>query len=213
MSQQISHFEELKLVPGQKMQLEIDSHTKIRGDSILIGYRADRAILVTTPVSNGAPVSVKIGTSTAVRFFANQANSVCAFRTDIIHVTQAIFPHFFLAAPLLIEVGEVRKATRAKVVVPCSIFLATDGKPQHGSMLDLSVDGARISCGNLGSKITDQFNIIVKIQILGLDKIMKIPCIVRSITENGTGKFYGVQFTNTKNDDKIAMHAFVMSNV
>jgi len=213
MEQQISNFDELRLLPGQKMHVELDSYRKLKSECTLIGYKTDRAIILTTPMVDNAPATIKVGAAAAVRFFANQANSVCAFRTEVIHVAQTVFPHIFLENPMLIEVGEIRKATRARVDAPCSLFISNDSKPQAGIVVDLSIDGARIHSKDLGTATGDEIQIIVKFKILGFDKIMKIPCIVRSISDNATGKFYGVQFVQTKNDEKIALHAIVMSNV
>jgi len=213
MEQQITNFDELRLLPGQKMQIELDSYRKIRTECVLIGYKTDRAIILSTPLIENVPATIKVGSTAAVRFFANQANSVCAFRSEVIHVAQSVFPHIFVENPMLIEVGEIRKATRAKIDAPCSLFVSEEGKPQAGLVLDISIDGARIHSKDLGITLGDEFQMIVKFMILGFDKIMKIPCVVRSISDNATGKYYGIQFVQTRNDEKIALHAIVMSNI
>lgn len=206
-------FEELRLLPGQKMQVSIDSYTEVRDDCSYIGMRASKSILVTTPVVNGAPLSIKVGTGAAVRFFANNVNSVCAFHSHVIHVTQAIFPHLHLALPTDLQLGEVRKAVRAKVNLPCTGVSDKSDKHEPGLIDDLSVNGARYRCKGLRAESGDTIRLVTRLEILGMKRIVELDAIVRSVNRVKQIYAYGLQFTDLKNDDKIALHAFVMSNL
>ena len=67
-------FEDLRLLPGQALQLEIEGYTNDRDRSVLVGYRAGNGLIVTTPVINGAPMSLRLGTPLNVRLFVSSCS-------------------------------------------------------------------------------------------------------------------------------------------
>ena len=61
---------------------------------MLLGYRPHHSIIVTTPIINGSPMTLKLGMKLAVRLFAQQVNSACAFRSEILHVSRAPYAQY-----------------------------------------------------------------------------------------------------------------------
>ncbi len=206
-------FDDLRLLPGHNVQLELDSYTTIRDSSFFVGYRRGGSVMVTTPLVKGVALSVKIGTKVKVRFFADKLSSACAFRTEVIHVSTVPFPHLHLAVPNQFELGEVRKAVRARVEVICTLLVKDRQSKQSGIIKDLSINGCRLETvdivGESGSVMKLGFRLIV----VGVEKVVKVSALVRSSTETEDGFVTGVEFMDVKGEDRIAMQAYVMAHL
>ena len=138
-------FEDLRLLPGQALQLEIEGYTNDRDRSVLVGYRAGQGLIVTTPLVNGTPMSLKLGTPLNVRLFATQMNCACAFHTEVVHIARAPYPHMHLAQPTSLVLGEVRASVRARVNLIASLHYGQDLQQKTSARIrDLSLGGARV---------------------------------------------------------------------
>ena len=207
-------FEDLKLLPGQALQLEFEGYSTERDRASLVGYMPGRSIIVSTPVKNGSPLSLKTGMALAVRFFATQINSACAFKTEVIHVSRAPFAHLHLAMPAELVLGEVRSSVRAKVNLICS--LDSGNEDQHKSsakIRDLSLGGARLECKTLPVQNGQTLTITAQLSVSGIDRIITLSGIVRSINVEEKNVSCGVQFTDMSDSDRITLHAYVLTNL
>ncbi|UTW49661.1 flagellar brake protein [Bacterioplanoides sp. SCSIO 12839] len=207
-------FEELKLLPGQAIQLEFDGYSDERDRSSLVGYMAGRSIIVSTPMKNGSPLPLKNGMPLAVRFFAAQWNSACAFKTEVIHVSRIPFAHIHLAMPKELVLGEVRSSVRAKVSLICSVLYGTEQQHKVSARItDLSLGGARIVARQLPVVEGDNLTITAQVSVSGVDRIIKVSAIVRSVNTEETQVAVGVQFQEMSDSDRITLHAYVLTNL
>lgn len=207
-------FEELKLLPGQAIQLEFDGYSDERDRSSLVGYMAGRSIIVSTPMKNGSPLPLKNGMPLAVRFFAAQWNSACAFKTEVIHVSRIPFAHIHLAMPNELVLGEVRSSVRAKVSLICSVLYGTEQQHKVSARItDLSLGGARIVARQLPVVEGDNLTITAQVSVSGVDRIIKVSAIVRSVNTEETQVAVGVQFQEMSDSDRITLHAYVLTNL
>lgn len=205
-------FEDLKLLPGQALQLEFDGYSNERDRALLVGYMPGRSIIVSTPVKNGSPLSLKNGMSLAVRFFATQINSACAFKTEIVHVSRAPFAHLHLAIPKELVLGEVRSSVRANVKLICSVMYGTDYNNKTASKItDLSLGGARLECASLPVEEGQELRITAQLTVSGIDRIITLVAITRSVNVEEKTVSVGVQFTDMSDSDRIMLHAYVLS--
>ena len=206
-------FESLQLMPGQPLQLELDGYTNDRDRSILVGYRPGKSIIVTTPVVNGHPITVKLETGVNVRLFANKINGACAFRTQIIHVSMAPFPHLHLAMPTQLFLGEVRKAVRAKVNIQATLVF--EGERSNAEIIDLSTDGGRVRTRAQAFEAGEQISVITKLNLGSVEKVMRLQAIIRSFVldeDRGTCTI-GLQWHKLDENDTIALQAYVLSRL
>jgi c-di-GMP-binding flagellar brake protein YcgR len=205
-------FEDLKLLPGQALQLEFDGYSNERDRALLVGYMPGRSIIVSTPVKNGSPLSLKNGMSLAVRFFATQINSACAFKTEIVHVSRAPFAHLHLAIPKELVLGEVRSSVRANVKLICSVMYGADCNNKTASKItDLSLGGARLECASLPVEEGQELRITAQLTVSGIDRIITLVAITRSVNVEEKTVSVGVQFTDMSDSDRIMLHAYVLS--
>ncbi|WP_225675921.1 hypothetical protein [Thalassolituus marinus] len=71
-----TRFEDLKLLPGQPLQLDFEGYSSDRDRSLLVGYRAGQGIIVTTPIVNGSPLGAEAG-YTAGGTFVRDSGKFC----------------------------------------------------------------------------------------------------------------------------------------
>jgi c-di-GMP-binding flagellar brake protein YcgR len=210
----VARFEDLKLLPGQPMQLDFEGYSNERDRSVLLGYRPHHSIIVTTPIINGSPMTLKLGMKLAVRLFAQQVNSACAFRSEILHVSRAPYAHIHLAMPDEVITGEVRKSVRARVKLIVSIHHGPALERQCSAMVtDLSIGGARICAKQLPVASGDQIRISAQLEVSGVERIISINGIVRSYQEEEGQCAIGVQFNEINDADRVMLHAYVLSSI
>lgn len=209
-----TRFEDLKLLPGQPMQLEFEGYSNERDRSLLVGFFAGHGMIVTNPIKNGSPLPVKNEMELAVRFFAAQLNSACAFRTRILHVARIPYAHLHLALPEKLILGEVRGSVRAKVSLICSVVYGTDQEHKASAKIcDISLGGSRIYCASLPVEEGQEIKVVAQITVSGIDRIITLTGIVRSLLVEEVGVTAGVQFTEMSDSDRITLHAYVLSNL
>ncbi|UXD86749.1 flagellar brake protein [Thalassolituus hydrocarboniclasticus] len=214
MEEKHTRFEDLRLMPGQPLQLDFEGYTSERDRSVLIGYRAGQSIIVTTPLVNGSPMVLKLGASLAVRLFATQMNCACAFRTEIIHISRAPYPHLHLAMPGSMVLGEVRSSVRAKVSLIASVHYGENFSQKCSAMIkDLSLGGARLEAKMLPVEVGETIQLTAQVAVSGIERIIKLDAIVRAITKETGGVGVGLQFQTMSDSDRITLHAYVLSNI
>lgn len=207
-------FEDLRLLPGQPLQLEFDGYTHDRDKCQLLGYRAGHSIIISTPMVNGSPMALKLGMGLAVRLFAQQMNSACAFRTEITHISRAPYAHLHLAMPSSIVMGEVRKSVRAVVNLICAVHYGHELQQKSSAMIrDLSLGGARLTAKQLPVMDGEAIELTAQVSVSGIERIIKTQGVVRTVQADKDGLQVGVQFLAMNDADRIAMHAYVLSHL
>lgn len=138
-------FSDMNMRPGQPVQLQLTRSDHARLYSLLIGYLAERAVIVTTPALSLTNDAYSLIEGEAVVCRAFSGRRAFAFQTDVLRIAQAPFPHLYLRYPQQIEAVVVRKATR--VPFRKEITLRVDGATDPPSVVvlsDLSLTGAGI---------------------------------------------------------------------
>lgn len=214
MEEKRTRFEDLRLLPGQVLQLDFDGYTSDRDKALLIGYRAGQGIIVSTPVVNGSPMVLKLGAGLAVRLFATQMNCACAFRTEVVHISRAPYPHLHLAMPEALVLGEVRSSVRARVSLITSVHYGSGFQQKSSAMVrDLSLGGARLQAKMLPVVAGEEIKLTAQVAVSGIERIVTLDGIVRSVTQEEGGIGLGVQFVGMSDSDRITLHAYVLSNI
>lgn len=210
-------FDSLKLLPGQALQLEFEGYDSTRDRSSLVGYQRGRGVMISTPTKQGVPMSVKPKTKVKVRLFVNQINGACAFESEIVHVSIIPFPHLHITWPARLFIGEVRKSIRATVHIVASVMVPVDGKKKTMTSVidDLSTNGARIHGHDLGVMEGDEIDLVFKLDVSQVERILHVKSIVRSAQFNEAKGvyFYGLQFIDVEETETITLHAYVLTRL
>jgi len=210
-------FEELKLQPGQRLQLDIADYSTTRDISNLIGYCAGQSIIVTTPQYNGAAIKVMPDTKVTVRFFSQTLNGAGAFRSQILHASATPYPHMHLAVPEKVFLGEVRRAVRARVNLPTSVHCTVNGGEQKltSCITDISVLGARVERLPDGVTLEEGQEVLLvsRIAVSGVDCTVKVRSIIRNAGHGRNGAMMGVEFTEVDNTTRVLLHGYTLSQM
>ena len=214
MEEKRTRFEDLRLLPGQPLQLDFDGYTSDRDKALLIGYRANQGIIVSTPVVNGSPMVLKLGAGLTVRLFAPQMNCACAFRTEVVHISRAPYSHLHLAMPENLVLGEVRSSVRARVSLITAVHYGEGFAKQSSAMVrDLSLGGARLQAKMLPVMNGEEIKLTAQVSVSGVERIINLNGIVRSVTQEDGVVGLGVQFVSMSDSDRITLHGYVLSNI
>jgi hypothetical protein len=208
-------FDDLKLLPGAKLDLRSDQYAFLKGIGVYIGCLSKKSIIVSTPAVNGVPISCKPGNKLVVRLFVNHLNCACAFRTEIVHIAVSPYPHLFLSIPDDIEVGAVRNSIRANVNLPCLVTSSAPyrKKNQPVFITNLSIDGAKIESADFMGEPGEAISLVTKIKVLGMETTVNIQGIIRSFDERGEAFTYGVQFLDIDDLLRLNLYAYVLSEI
>ena len=208
-------FLDLKLVPGQIFQLEFEGYTSSRDKSVLIGYRRNGSLIVSTPLIQGVLANVKSEEKVTIRFFSAKISSACAFQTQVMYSSKSPYPHIHLKLPDSVIIGEVRKSVRAEVEVVTKIeyFLDLEPKSTSAKIVDLSMNGARMLGRKFDFKVESDILLEFNIEVSEISLDLKIKARVRSISAIPQGFAVGLQFEDIPPNEKIALQAFVLSKV
>lgn len=215
MEEQKADFWDLKLLPGQILYLEFEGYTKTREKSVLVGYRRHGSLIVTTPYENGTPIKVKNDEPINVRLFVGKRNSACAFQTNVLFATNAPFHHMHLKMPEYVITGEIRKSVRAEVEIISRLSFEENGEAKNttAKILDLSFNGSRIAGKRFEFTEGTAIKLDFELQVAGIEVTVSVPGIVRSIQEIDNGMSAGVQFEDVDDFHKIAIQAYVLSQI
>ncbi|NVK36645.1 MAG: flagellar brake protein [Gammaproteobacteria bacterium] len=211
MDENSADFMDLKLSPGQLLQLEFEGYMGERDKSVLVGYRRHASILVTTPIGRTAKVGEKLN----VRFFYGRLSSACAFQSEVLHTTKLPFAHMHIRIPESVVVGEVRQNVRADVEVVARVDYTLKGDKQTttAKIVDLSLNGARILGRKFEFDSGDEILLIFKINVTEIEYEITVQATVRSVSTIDKGLAVGLQFHDLPANDKIALQAFVLTHV
>ena len=215
MEERTAQFMDMKLIPGQVLQLEFEGYTSIRERSVLVGYRRNGSVIVSTPLINGVLANVKAGEQINVRFFAGKMSSACAFTTEVLTSSKSPYAHIHLKIPDAVMVGEVRQSVRADVEVVTKIkyTLKGESKGTTAKIVDLSMNGARILGRTFDFETGVEVMLVFLLEVTGIQYEISVKSIVRSIAEIEKGYAVGLQFVDVPPSDQIALQAFVLSKV
>ncbi|EAT12374.1 flagellar brake protein [Bermanella marisrubri] len=215
MEEQQADFWDLKLLPGQILYLEFEGYTKTREKSVLVGYRRNGSLIVTTPYENGTPIKVRNDEPINVRLFVGKRNSACAFQTHVLFATNVPFQHIHLKMPDYVITGEIRKSVRAEVEIISRLSFEGNGEVKNttAKILDLSFNGARIAGKRFEFEAGTAIDLEFELQVAGIEVTVNVPGVVRSIQEIDNGMSAGVQFEDVDDLHKIAIQAYVLSQI
>lgn len=214
-------FSDLRLSPGDIMQLQFEDDFEERYFSRLIGYLEGKSIIITTPVDDGKVLRVRSGQSVVVRTMASSAAGAFSSYVEAIGVSPYHYLH--IGFPADISMNEVRQSPRVGIdlVVSASNTSNSSGSEKKaGVIIDISTTGARLQVESELGGVGDEIDIIAQLSVSNIDRIITIPAIIRSRLQSpkqdnqGNPKpTYGVEYKLTHEDDRVFLHAFVYENI
>lgn len=199
-----------KLSPKVGTTLKLDFEGPVlHAATKLIGYLANRSILVSTPSKNGKPLLFKPGRIVMVRFMINQR--IAGFKSSVLEEHLHPYPYLHLEYPDEVEFIQIRNAPRVDVQIIVSVYPENGlDNEKSGILTDLSRSGSKLLMRDDLFKPGDPLRISFKLKIDNQEKIMQIEALARSRGTSGESSVaYGIEFVDLEDQQRVLLDAYV----
>jgi c-di-GMP-binding flagellar brake protein YcgR len=179
-------FADMRLRCGHPLNMQLGRIEYSRLYSKLVGYLADRSVIVTTPPVSGDAFSIIEGDQFVCRAFSGR--SAFAFKTHVLKVAPLPFSHLHLAYPQEVQSVVVRKATRVDTHLPAQFSGQAPAKEfsEDAMVLDISPAGACVAAAPKLAVAGD--TVTVKMSRASDQQEMLLSAIVRSVNRDEVPK-------------------------
>ncbi len=212
--------DQLKLQPGDAIQLQFSDDNKKRFYVKLIGYLPGHSVIVTTPRVDGKITIIKQNQHFVVRLLSG--NTVCGFSAKLIHSSARPYPYLHISYPDELETTIVRKSQRLTINWIVIVQNEEPEKafyiPETATIIDISTGGAFIkSDRSLGEK-GDLLTLTTKLIVGDIEHTLTLPSIIRRAEQpDDVSKehrySYGLEFLLAEETDKLILHGFVYEQI
>lgn len=208
-------FEELKLHPGDRLQLEIPTPQRdLRYFTTLIGYIRGLSVLVRTPTANNLPMPMREGETVVLRGFSGL--DAFSFECEVVRVCQAPFHYLHLSFPKEILIKPLRKEVRVKVKLPVKVIPKGGVLATHAAITNVSIAGIQIeSDEDFGGK-DDEVDVSFRftIQPNDYEAHLEAQAVIQKVTvqDNPSGGIafqYGVKLLHLHSSQAILLQNLI----
>lgn len=183
----------------------------------LIGYIKGVSILVTTPLVNGIPITLRDGEQVEVRMVTG--SNICVFSTTLQRICISPNHYMHLEYPSVVRIQELRKSPRARVNLSATATSA-QGSQEIVHIVNLSPHGAQIhvpaKVGQKGDSLKLVFHAVVDDlkTTLELDtQIQHVHPTRPSRSEEEGMLEYGLAFRNVPAENALWLNALVYQHI
>lgn len=211
-------FEDLKLGYGYPLQLQVQVEGQVqRATSKLVGCVSGQGLLIAPPRGKAR---LRSGQKVVVRIMVG--NGICLFPALIQSVVTQPMPMMQLSYPKQVNFKEIRGATRVDVKVPIQAvnMSSLPERTSDGVIADISTSGARLEVADPVGDVGDELQLKGTVNVGPIQRELDIQGVIRSRVERSTREIeenlpavYGIEFTETDEDQLLLLYAFVYSEL
>jgi c-di-GMP-binding flagellar brake protein YcgR len=206
-------FDDLALQPGEMLQ--VHSALEVTGDFLpvgLLGYLKNQTLIVTNPIAAGKVVPVKEGTPYNVKGFSGTLHFT--FKAKVLKVHAQPYPHMHIEYPKLVYATKIRKALRALVNLPATLYSPVTQKHTAVILKDISVGGGQLVLPSPIGRKDGKYTLSFMIKLAeDLEEEVRTEVIVRTLdTQDAKGTTtytMGVQFLDLDKGARLLVMTFV----
>lgn len=209
-------FRALSVPVGTVITLDMASPAR-RDQVSLIGYKADKALVVSIP-EKALKNELEEGSLLKARFLIK--TGFVNFAARVMSIVAEPFPHMYLSYPSSVEIRKVRSSERIKTRISANIdsdFNIDAVWPKEGVIEDLSKTGAKIRSrdrlGEFGHELLLDFDLELRdmVRNVGLAAIIRNAHVESEVM--GEPHFvFGVQFLELNDDARLILNNFIYEN-
>lgn len=215
-------FDDLKLLPGYPLQVQVQASTGIseRYPCRYIGAVPGRALILSVPRVNGRLLRLRPGQKVVARMMV--ANGVGVFSCAVESQLNEPYPLLHLEYPEEVGFKGIRQSTRVEVGLPVSVLnhSSLEAAPMEGNVADISLSGARLEVAQVLGQMGDKIQLSAQVNVAGLSRELTIEATIRSRVERSTQEreqkvpvVYGVEFIQTDEEQRLLLAAYVYSRI
>jgi hypothetical protein len=213
-------FEDMKLIYGYPLQLQASNSAgqPERFSCRLIGCLPGRSILLSVPKLAGKLVRFRAGQKVVARLMVD--NGIGIFVSAIEAQTADPYPILHINYPDNVSFKGIRGATRVAIDEPIQVLnpAIADGEAVMGSVVDVSVTGARIEVASELGEIGNKIQVTMRVGVANLIRDLTLEGIIRSRGDvdpqyNGSVVAYGIEFIEPEEDKRLLLYAYVYAQI
>lgn len=213
-------FEDMKLIYGYPLQLQTSNSTgqPERFSCRLIGCLPGRSILLSVPKLAGKLVRFRAGQKVVARLMVD--NGIGIFASAVETQTADPYPILHISYPDNVSFKGIRGATRVAIDEPVRIINLTVINDQQiaGSVVDVSVTGARIEATTAFGEIGHKIQVTMNVAVANIVRDLTLEGIIRSRGEADPQNVsnviaYGVEFIEPEEDKRLLLYAYVYAQI
>jgi c-di-GMP-binding flagellar brake protein YcgR len=213
-------FEDMKLIYGYPLQLQTSNLAgqPERFSCRLIGCLPGRSILLSVPKQAGKLVRFRSGQKVVARLMVD--NGIGIFASAVETQTADPYPILHISYPDNVSFKGIRGATRVAIEEPVQLMNLTliSDRLVSGSVVDVSVTGARIEAATDFGEIGNKIQVTMSVAVANITRDLTIEGIVRSrgdVDPQNTSSLvaYGVEFIEPEEDKRLLLYAYVYAQI
>jgi len=213
-------FEDMKLIYGYPLQLQTSNSAgqPERFSCRLIGCLPGRSILLSVPKLAGKLVRFRAGQKIVARLMVD--NGIGIFASTVEIQTVDPYPILHINYPDNVSFKGIRGATRVAIDQPVQLVNLTmiSGLQLPGSVVDVSVTGARIEATSEFGEIGHKIQVTLNVAVANIVRDLVLEGIIRSRGEADPNNMsnliaYGVEFLEPEEDKRLLLYAYVYAQI
>ncbi|WP_028470198.1 flagellar brake protein [Neptunomonas japonica] len=197
---------------GETVSIQFQSPRK-RFALKLLGFKENGSVIVSAPQGSVNTLNLEGARLTATLMAGNRR---CAFVSRLLKANPSPYPHWHLGYPDTVEYHQVRKHQRIPVNLAISIDHQDEAKsvkfgmPRVLHSQDMSAHGIAVDAPSALGQVNDKYFLTLRFQVGGLDQVILLPTILRSIQNIEAGVvLHGMEFDDLEEDTHLLVTAFV----
>lgn len=168
------------LVVGQGIELTIPFKAReITAQSVIVGFRESKFILVAMPSREHKGLAVVPGTDVSARLVND--GTLVSFRAESIRAQFSPEPLLFIEYPRRATVVSLRNAERVKISFPVIVRMKSESERVNGEVIDLSEGGCAVELGPEAEDYQTGTELTLYLRIPGLSALKRIRGILRRV--------------------------------
>lgn len=213
-------FEDMKLIYGYPLQLQTSNSAgqPERSSCRLIGCLPGRSILLSVPKLAGKLVRFRAGQKVVARLMVD--NGIGIFVSVVEAQTADPYPILHISYPDNVSFKGIRGATRVAIDEPVQMLNLTTLSEAviSGSVVDVSVTGARIEAASEFGEIGNKIQVTMRVGVANIIRDLPLEAIIRSRGEvdpqnTSSAIAYGVEFIEPEEDRRLLLYAYVYAQI
>lgn len=213
-------FEDMKLIYGYPLQLQTSNSAgqPERFSCRLIGCLPGRSILLSVPKLAGKLARFRPGQKVVARLMVD--NGIGIFVSVVEAQTAEPYPILHIGYPDNVSFKGIRGATRVAIDEPVQILNLTAANNEiiTGSVVDVSVTGARLEAASEFGEIGNKIQVTMRVGVANIVRDLTLEAIIRSRGEvdpqySDSAVAYGVEFIEPEEDRRLLLYAYVYAQI
>jgi len=209
-------FESLNIPVGTQLTVEtISPHRRLQAK--LIGYVADKSILISPPIKDGKEKLLDLDESVTIRLLIRK--KICAFESRVKYRSLQPFSYYHLQYPTELMSLQVRVSERVDVnldaLIDSEFDIGVGEWPKKAVITNLSKSGASLLCSDSFGEKGHEIIVNLDIEVSGLQRSLAINGVIRNkeASDSAESMFnYGVEFVDLTDADVLSLTGFIYEN-